>query len=220
MKLEIEVLDGAQKGKRISLKNGRQVGLNEPFAFNDSQIAMYHAVLAFDGKNRWSIECLAPLKLRLGNEEVSRASLLPGLVFHIGQTGFKIVEKEKLTYETWEEGMKDWLSHYSGKAVTTEFFFFPIPIRMTFIQGDQYDEYYTLSYGPRILGSNNLDLNIKDPFAPPLIAKFFQVGPQPYVENLCGDRVKINGATFDQHPLKNGDLLSVTTSVIEFNLLK
>ena len=113
MKLEIEVLDGPQKGKRISLKNGRQIGQNEPFAFSDNQISMFHAVLTYDSGKPWHIECLAPLKLRLGIEEVSRATLLPGLLFHLGQTGFKVVEKEKLTYDSWEEGLKDWLSHYS-----------------------------------------------------------------------------------------------------------
>ncbi len=220
MKLELEVLDGPQKGKRISLKNGRQIGLNEPFAFADEQISMFHAVLTFDGGKPWNIECLAPLKLRLGNEEVARATLLPGLLFHIGQTGFKVVEKEKLTYGSWEEGVKDWLSHYQGRAIPTEFFFFPAAVRLTFIQGGQFEEYYTLSYGPRLLGSNNLDLNLKDPFAPPRVAKFFQVGPQTYIENMCGDRVKINGEAFDQAPLRHGDRLTVGSDVIEITLLK
>lgn len=220
MRLEIEVLDGSQKGKRISLKNGLQIGQNAPYGFNDSQIATLHAVLAFDGKNTWFLECLAPLKLRLGTVEVPRAAMLPGLVFHLGQTGFKVVEKAKLAYDSWDEGMKDWLSHYPGQRMGTEFFFFPIPLRLTFIQGTQFEEFYTLSYGPRVMGYNNLDLNIKDPSTPHTAAKFFQVGTQAYVENLCGELLKLNGVNFDQHPIQDGDKLTVASSVIEVTLLK
>lgn len=220
MRLEIEVLDGPQKGKRISLKNGLQVGLNQPYGFNDSQISSLHAVLVFDGKSTWYLECLAPHKIRLGSAEVPRAAMLPGLIFHMGQTGFKVVEKAKLTYDSWDEGMKDWLSHYPGQKISTEFFFFPVPLRITFVQGYQFEEHYTLSYGPRVLGHNCLDLNIKDPFAPNFVAKFFQLGPHPYIENLCGDLLKLNGENFDQRGLQDGDHLTVASNVIEINVLK
>lgn len=220
MRLEIEVLDGPQKGKKISLKNGLQIGLNLPHGFNDSQIAPLHGVLAFDGKNTWFLECIAPLKLRLGTIEVPRAAMLPGLVFHLGQTGFKVVEKAKLTYDSWDEGMKDWLSHYPGQKINSDVFFFPVPLRLTFIQGIQFEEHYTLSYGPRVLGYNQLDLNIKDPAAAHRVARFFQKGPHPYIENLCGDYAKLNGAAFDYHALQDGDKLIVASSVIEVSLLK
>jgi hypothetical protein len=220
MRFELEILDGPQKGKRISLKNGLQIGQNQPLAFNDKQMSMYHSVLSFDGKNSWNIECLAPMTLRLGADEVPRASLMLGLVFHMGQTGFKVVEKQKLTYDSWDEGMKDWLAHYPGKKMETDFFFFRSAIRLTFVQGMQFEEYCTLSYGPRILGHNQLDLNIKDPMAPNQAAKFFQIGKQAYVENLCGERLKMNGISFDQHPIVNGDRLTVAANVIEINLLK
>lgn len=220
MRLEIEVLDGPQKGKKISLKNGLQMGQNLPHGFNDPQISLLHGVLAFDGKSTWFLECIAPLKIRLGTVEVPRAALLPGLVFHMGQTGFKVVEKAKLTYESWDEGMKDWLGHYAGKQIPSELVFFSVPLRLTFIQGAQFEEHYTLSYGPRILGYNNLDLNVKDPAAPPQIAKFFQENNQPYIENLCGEQIKLNGELFNKKALQDGDKLTVTSNVIEVNLLK
>jgi hypothetical protein len=222
MKLEIEVLDGPQKGKRIGLKNGLQIGQNQPigFNFNDKQMAQLHAVLSFDGKSTWFIECVAPLKLRLGTAEVPRAALLPSLIFHIGQTGFKVVEKAKLAYDSWDEGLKDWLSHYPGKEIKTDFFFFETLVRLTFIQGTQFEEHYTLSYGPRVLGYNHLDLNIKDPSAPSYIARFFQEGNRSYIENLCGERLRLNGEPFEQHALKDGDRLTVASNVIEVNLLK
>ena len=97
--------------------------------------------------------------------------------------------------------------------------FFLRPIRLSFIQGPQYEEVYTLSYGPRELGFNSLDLNIKDPAAPALVAKFFQISDKTYIENLAGDKVLLNGAPFDQHLVASGDKLKVASNVIELSLL-
>jgi hypothetical protein len=220
MKLELEVLDGPQKGNRILLKNGLQIGQQIPLDFKDNQIGETHCVMVFDQKNSFVIECLGDLKVRLGSEEAPRAHLLLGLIFHLGQTGFKVVAREQLAYESWDEGLKDWFSENPGRAVSTEIFFFLNAVRLTFIQGAQYEEYSTLSYGPRELGYNNLDLNLKDPAVPHRVAKFFQIGDQAYIENLCGDKAKINGDFFDQHPIENGDRLSITSHVIELSILK
>lgn len=221
MKLELEVLDGPQKGSRISLKNGLQIGRTVgPLEFKDKKMASLHGVLSLDQKKAWIIECLAPAKLRLGSEETGRASLILGLIFHLGQTGFKVVERPPLNYESWDEGLKDWLKNNPGRIVSNDLFFFLNPVRLTFLQGPQYEDFLTLSYGPRVLGYNNLDLNMKDPTVPPRVVRFFQIGDQVYAENLCKDLAKINGASFDQHPVQNGDRLTVTTNIIELSILK
>lgn len=221
MKLELEVLDGPQKGKRIPLKNGLQLGrLAGPLSFEDEQMSDLHGVLAFDHKKSWNIECLAPSKLRLGFVETERAQLLLGLVFHLGQTGFKVVEHIAAVHENWEAGMKIWLESNPGRLVSNELFFFLNPVRLTFTQGTQYEEFYTLSYGPREIGFNSLDLNMKDPAVPSQVARFSQIGDQVYIENLCGNKALINDAAFDQHPLRSGDRLVIGSNVIEMSLLK
>lgn len=221
MKLELEVIDGTQKGKRIPLKNGLQLGrLTRPLSFEDGQMADLHGILGYDQKNNWNIECLAPNKLRLGFEEVERAQLIVGLIFHLGQTGFKVVERPAPRYESWEEGMKDWLSSNPGRQLANDIFFFLNPVRLTFLQGPQYEEFYTLSYGPREIGFNNLDLNIKDPSAPARVARFTQIGDQVYIENLCGSKAVLNDKPFDQKPIQNGDCLTIASNVIELSILK
>ena len=221
MKLELEVLDGPQKGKRIPLKNGLQLGrLAGPLSFEDEQMADLHGVLSFDQKKLWNIECLAPLKLRIGFQEAPHAQLIKGLIFHLGQTGFKVVEHHALAFDSWENGMKQWLQSNPGRPVANELFFFLNPVRLTFTQGPQYEEFYTLSYGPREIGFNSLDLNIKDPAVPAKVARFTQIGDQVYLENLCGQKALINNAFFDQHPLQDGDKLMVAANVIEMSLLK
>ncbi|AGH94249.1 hypothetical protein [Pseudobdellovibrio exovorus] len=225
MRLELEVLDGDHKGKRISLKNGLQLGRQqgygqEAFAFTDSEMAELHAVIALDSKKQWNIECLAPSRMRLGFEEVDRATLIQGLVFHLGQTGFKVVEHVRsLKGTNWVEDFKDWLENNPARQTSTEIFFFLHPVRLSFTQGPQYEDVYTLSYGPRELGYNSLDLNLKDPASPPRVARFFQIGDKAYIENLCGDKATINGQPFDQHVINNGDFLRVSSSTIELSIL-
>ena len=204
------------------LKNGLTLGKSQGGLVtfeNDTEMADLHAVVGFDSKKSWNIECLAPSKMRLGFNEVDRATLILGLIFHLGQTGFKVVERAQKPKGPWVEEIKDFLEIYPSRQTSTEIFFFLRPIRLSFIQGPQYEEIYTLSYGPREIGYNNLDLNIKDPNTPPRVAKFFQIGDQTYIENLCGDKATINGTAFDQHQISPGDILRVSSSVIELSVL-
>jgi hypothetical protein len=220
MRLELEVLDGNHKGKRITLRNGLVIGrFIDQLEFDDQDMAELHAVVNIDSKKSWNIERLGNSLIRLGFEEVPRARLILGLVFNLGQTGFKVVQRASRQIDSWENEIKVWLENNPAPRSQSDIFFFLRPVRLSFIQGPQYEEIYTISYGPRELGHNNLDLNIKDPVAPPKICRFFQVVDRVYCENLCGDRVTINGANFDQHLVSSGDKLKVGSNVIELSLL-
>lgn len=202
------------------LRNGLILGkAQEELAFDDPEMSASHAVIHYILQKSWNIECLAPAKMRLGTEEVHSATLILGLIFHLGQTGFKVVERVPRSLGPWKEELREWLETFQPRKTSTEIFFFLHPIRLIFVRGPQYEEAYTLSYGPRELGYNNLDLDIKDPSSPRTVARFIQVGDQSFVENLCGDRATINGAAFVQHRISKGDLLRVSTCVIELSVL-
>lgn len=202
------------------LRNGLIIGrAQDDISFDDVEMAVSHAVIGYSQQKSWNIECLAPSKLRLGTQEVVSATLIPGLIFHLGQSGFKVVERSPGPIGPWKEALRDWLEKFQPRKTSTEIFFFLHPIRLIFMKGPQFEEAYTLSYGPRELGYNNLDLDLKDPSSPRRVARFFQIGDQSFVENLCGDRATINGAAFDQHKISKGDLLRVSTSIIELSVL-
>ncbi len=221
MRLQLEVLDGPQKGKRVTLQKGLLLGRKtQNLDFADNMIAEQHGIVDFDNKNVWSFECLAPAKARVGSAEQQRVSLLPNLVFHLGQTGFKVVQKINQLYESWEEGLTDWLKDHPGKQKQTDFFFFLSPISLAFVQGPQFEQFVTLSYGPRILGHGSLDIHLVDPSTPKKVAQFFQVADRCYIENLCGERATINSNSFDQHPIQDGDRLKINSTIIELSLIK
>ncbi|MFZ3230080.1 MAG: hypothetical protein WA160_07740 [Pseudobdellovibrio sp.] len=220
MRFEIEVLDGNQKGKRISLSSGLLLGRTAShLKFSDSLMAESHGILMLDHKKAWNIECLDNNFIRIGISELRRISLIPGLIFHLGQTGFKVVEKGEPLVENWSDGLKTWLKNNPAERRQSDIFFFLHPIRLTFEQGPQYEEYLTLGYGPRIIGFNNLDLNLKDPSAPREVGRFFQIGEQSYLENLCGNKSLINSKSFDQHPIQDGDILKIGSTLIELSIL-
>ncbi len=221
MRLELEVLDGHNKGKRIALKRGLVIGKTTAnLTFADDLMADGHGVLTIDHKKSWNFECLAPNMLRIGSGEQPRALLMVGLVFHLGQTGFKVVEKLTTAFRTWEESLRDWLKHHPGDAKFKEFFFFLHPISLSFKQGPQYEEFQTLSYGPRFMGHDCLDINLKDPAIPKLVAKFFQIADECYIENLCGEKVLLNSKPFDQQPIQDGDILKINSTLIELSIQK
>lgn len=217
MKLALQVLDGHHKGQIITMRE------NYVFSsgyFGDSEMASVHAEIYLDPNFLWKIRALDGNKIRAGSSEGVSLSLISGLIFHMGQTGFKVIEKPKSSFTTWEESLVEFLESDSWEPILTEFFFYLYPVRLTFLSGPQTDEFYTLSYGPRTMGFNSLDLNIKDPTQPGQIAKFFQVGETAYIETLCGDKILINGKAFTQHPIESGDRVMFGANVVELSILK
>lgn len=217
MKLALQVLDGHHKGHIITM---RENYIFSSGYFGDPEMASVHAEIYLDSNFLWKIRALGSNKIRAGASEGVSLSLLSGLIFHMGQTGFKVIEKPKTTSPNWEESLVKFLEAESWEPILTEFFFYLYPVRLTFLSGPQTDEFYTLSYGPRHIGFNSLDLNIKDPTQPGQIAKFFQVGETAYIESLCGDKILINGKPFTQHPIESGDQVTFGANLVELSILK
>ena len=58
MRLELEILDGPHKGKRLLLRNGLKLGRGQgPLSFDDGEMSDLHAVITFDQNKSWNIEC-------------------------------------------------------------------------------------------------------------------------------------------------------------------
>jgi hypothetical protein len=217
MNFALQILNGPLKGRQLSLR--RDFVFSSSY-FSDEEMSTDHAVLDVDHDFSWNIKGLKSNRVRLGSRETPQATLFKGLVFHLGQTGFKVIEVPPLTFADRDEALLFWLKSQSWEQKTTDFFFFLTPLRLTFRHGPQADEFFTISYGPRELGFNNLDLNIKDPSQPHKILRFYQTGDRPYVENLAGDKVLVNKALFHHHALLDGDQISFGMNQIEISSVR
>lgn len=221
MSLALTVLDGPHKGEILSL---RKDFIFSGLYFSDEEMGSPSAKIDLDQNMSWNIIGLNDIKVRIGLAESNRISLLLGLVFHLGQTGFKVIEKPKLKLKGWEEGLTNWVSEQNWQQKQTDFFFFLYPVQMTFLSGPQADEFFTISYGPRTMGFNSFDLNIKEPSQPKEIVRFYQIGETAYVENLTGglqsDKALVNKKRFDHHAITAGDRLQFGAHLIEFSILR
>lgn len=217
MRLMLQVLDGPKKGTLVSLRKDLTFRRKN---FDDDEMFDKHATLTLDEGLSWNIKALGSAKIRAGALETGQLALIQGLVFHLGQTGFKVVEKPQAEFNNWEEALIEWIDTQNWELKNTEFYFFLYPIRLTFTHGPQVDEFYTLSYGPREMGFNNIDINLKDPAQPNRLVRFYQIGEQTYAESLDKNKVLVNGRSFNHHPIKDGDRLQCGMNIIELTLLK
>ncbi len=220
MPLALQVLDGPHKGQRIALRKDYVFSSRH---FDDQEMGEQHAEAFIDKSFSWNINGLGGNKIRVGLSESDKVSLIPGLIFHLGQTGFKVIEPLSLfdgENIDWEEPVTAWLQAQAWEEKQTEFFFYLFPIRLNFLQGPQADEFHTLSYGPRVMGHNHLDLNLTDPTLPEELVRFYQIGETAYVENLAGDKVLVNKNNFDHHAIAEGDLLQFGQNIVALSILK
>lgn len=217
MNLALLVLDGPLKNQIIYPQENLVFSGSQ---FRDAIMSEKHAYISLDQNLSWKINALDNNTVRAGTAESQSLSLMNGLIFHLGQTGFKIIERPQSNITDWKSDLIAFLEAEEWTPQLTEFFFYLYPVRITFLQGPQTDEFYTLSYGPREMGYNHLDLTIKDPTQPRQIAKFFQVGETAYIETLCDDKILVNGHKFSQHPIANGDKITFGSNVAELTILK
>jgi hypothetical protein len=203
------ILDGPHKSTYVPLIKDY---IFKGSIFNDPKMQAAHCKIILDHNLNWKINSLQKNKIRVGSQEVSSVSLLLGLVFNIGGTGFKVVDRILPSLQNWEIFSADFLDKLEIKNKLSErFFFFLNPIQITFIQGPQSDEIYTISYGPRLMGYNQLDLNIRDSIVPNEYLKFTQNGDQVLIEDLVSKEVHVLNETLK---------ISFGSNIIEITQLK
>lgn len=225
MNLSLLVLDGPLKNFEIPLKEGYVFSQNE---YHDQEMENDHALSSIDHNLSWKINGLNGSKIRVGLEEKAHITLIPDLIFHIGQTGFKVIPRGPITSNPWEQKIAEIIGSNEWSSEDSKSYFLLNAVQLLFQQGPQAGEILTLSYGPRELGHNNLDLNLKDPSLPRRIVSFKQVGDRIEIESLLtSDQngkllLQINGTELTENPVpvQTGDLLKIGTNILEISFLK
>lgn len=181
-----------------------------------------HAKVYLDHNFNWKISGLDGHRVRVGSDEIESISLIPGLIFHIGQTGFKVIERAHPAAADWEKVSAEFIDNLDLQPTPkSNLFFFLFPLQIQFIQGPLAGTIYTLGYGPRVLGSNHLDLDLKDPTQPHELLRFLQVGDSVVIENLAEENsILVNSTPFKKHTLVQGDRFTFGSNIIEVSILK
>ncbi len=218
--MTLQILDGQLQSTNLPLK---QNYVFKAETFQDGDMQPEHAKVTLDHNFNWKISGLDGSKIRVSTDEMDSVSLMPGLIFHIGQTGFKVVERSHHSASEWENVSAEFIDMLNlDNHGPSELFFFLLPVQIVFTQGPQSGDIYTLSYGPRILGSNNLDLNLKDPAQPHELLKFTQVGDTVIVENLAGEKsIQVNKEPFTKYTLSDStNRFTFGSNIMDISILR
>jgi hypothetical protein len=225
LRLSLLTLNGPQKGQRVPLYQGQ---VFHGSAYSDADMLENHAIINIDTNLMWSVRTDGPdgqqlnrnAKIRIGSAETERISLIPGVIFHLGQTGFKVVEIPiNKDFDAPNETLM-WLEQQNWQQRKPTVFFFLLPLRLTFIKGPQAGDHYTLSYGPRILGFNQTDLNLLEPGLPKEAIHFTIDNLRPKIKKGSDYKVLVNNEDLSEHFLNDGDIIKIGTNEIEVSILK
>jgi pSer/pThr/pTyr-binding forkhead associated (FHA) protein len=164
--------------------------------------------------------------IHISGRRVKKVALLPGVIFEVGRTQFKVVtveETEALDFSrfvTWRTIVSATLpSQEIPNLSQRECVPFSPALKLSFVQGIQSDEELVLGYGPRSAGSDSLDIELFDQDAPP---QAFELLPGPGMVQIkisSMGRVLLNNKTVKAEMLKDGDLISFGNTLIKVSYL-
>jgi pSer/pThr/pTyr-binding forkhead associated (FHA) protein len=225
MVLFLEVLDGVKQGSRFKLASGQVIGRKAgDIVIEDEKISSRHAQVELDNKQQFVLNDLGSSNgIVAGNRRVKKLAMMPGVVFRLGRTSFRIVQvdeqpaKEFARVRTWKENLLDSLPlDWAHNKLTEEVgkTFSPM-LSLKFIHGIQADEELLLAYGPRRAGAFSLDLDLRDAEAPDQAFELIPGDGLAKIKNLCKDKLTLNNNPVDTETLQEGDLIRIGNSVIK-----
>lgn len=225
----IEIIEGANEGSRFKIEEGLTLGRTRAdIIVKDPKISGTHAEIQLDGKGQLVlVDRDSANGIHISGRRVKKVALLPGVIFEVGRTQFRVVTvEEELAIDfsriiTWRSILQDRLnrgnSGYESKNISINSIA-PV-LRLQFIQGIQADEEVILGYGPRMAGAESLDIELWEEEAP---AKAFELVPGPGVVQLnvlAPGKVTVNKKVVTSEVLRDGDLIGVGNTLIKVSYL-
>jgi pSer/pThr/pTyr-binding forkhead associated (FHA) protein len=228
MVLFLEVLDGLKQGSRFRLVPGHVIGRNSGnIVIEDAKISSQHAQITLDNKDQFVLKDLDSSNgIISGHRRVGKIALMPGVMFQLGRTHFKIVVLEEdqpardfARVRTWKENLTETLPVDQAINKTADHLgrTFSPSLSLKFTQGIQSDEELFLAYGPRVAGAHCLDIDLQDPEAPELAFELIPGEGVAKIKNLCKSKLTLNNKPVESETLQDGDLIQIGTSVIKVN---
>lgn len=225
----LEVIGGNDEGLKFRAEPGIQLGrARGQVILSDPKVSSLHAEIQVDAKGQLILVDLDSSNgLLINGQNVKKIALLPGVVFEMGRTQLKVVQLDEHdaialgAIVTWRAAIKDDVLKLPGEnqllpesPVSLSPF-----LKLTFIQGLQTDQVFSVGYVPRTAGSHSLDLELLDPEAPERAFRILQGPGQAIIESLAPTRVYLNKKLFIKAPLNEGDQISFGQSILRVNYI-
>lgn len=225
MVLFLEVIDGPQQGSRFKLEAGQKIGRTTgAILIHDEKVSGEHALVEIDNKGQFTLVDLDSSNgILLSNRRVKRIAMMPGVVFQLGRTSFRVVTVESpqatefARIRSWRENLIeklpiDWAQN---KLPHHGILPFSPTLRLKFLQGIQADESLLLGYGPRTAGACSLDIDLRDPEAPDMAFQIIPGDGLATIKNLCKHKLSLNNKPIETETLQDGDLIRIGGTLIQ-----
>lgn len=229
MVLFIEVLEGPGQGSRFKVQHGHTIGRSRGnIVIDDDKISGQHAQFEIDNKGQFVLNDLDSANgILSGNRRVKKVAMMPGVVFRLGRTSFRVVTveapkaKEFARVRTWKENLAeklplDWVQNQMPEDAGRSF---SPTLKLKFVQGIQTDESLLLGYGPRRAGANSLDIDLRDPEAPDLAFEIIPGEGLARLKNHCQNKLSLNNQPVETEVLQDGDLIRIGSTLIKVNYI-
>lgn len=233
MALYFEILEGEEKGQRFRIHEGVQIGRSQgQVRLKDTKASGLHAEVEKDGKGQLILIDKDSFNgLRINSQKVKRIALMPGVIFQIGKTLFKVVSlfNEDADIRNREEREAHWSDiilkaidkiQIPGSISSHPVMAFPEPLELKFIEGIQTGTSYILGYGPRKIGGASFDIELEEDSAPAIAFEINMEENNFVFKTLFPGQVFLNGMSVSQENIRAGDLISIGHSVIEVGFVK
>lgn len=225
MVLFIEVLEGPQQGSRYKIESGHKIGRKRGhIPIDDEKISGEHAQFELDGQGQFVLVDLNSSNgIFSANHRVKRLNMMPGVVFRLGRTDFRVIEvvppqaQDFARIRSWRENLVekfpvDWVQNKLQEGAGQPF---SPSLKLKFIQGLQADESLFLGYGPRKAGANSLDIDLRDPEAPEHAFEIIPGSGLAQIRNLCQNKLRLNNKYIETEVLQDGDLIHIGGTLIK-----
>lgn len=221
----IEIIDGSNEGSRYEVRDGLTLGRSQAdIIIKDPKVSSRHAEFSRDGKGQLVlIDLDSSNGIHISGRRVKKVALIPGVIFEIGRTQFKVITVEEeiapdfARLLTWRNILRTTLPSFEVKnsqpGQKPERF--SPALKLNFIQGIQADEEIILGWGPRKAGADSLDIELLDADAPKDAFELLAGPGQVEIKILSPGRITVNNKAIDAEMLRDGDLISVGTTLIK-----
>jgi hypothetical protein len=225
MALFLEIASGDLKGTKFPVREGYKLGrASGEIIIPDKKVSGLHAQVKVDSKGQFVlVDQGSSNGLIINGQKVRRLAMLPGVMFQVGRTALRVVQGEESTEPTrviqrsWREILV-WEARKLGidkNSPNPDIVGFAPALRLSFLSGPNAETELLLGWGPRLFGSNTLDIELLEPNIPPVA---FMIRPDPagaMIQTEHSHLVLLNQMPAQSNILHERDLLKIGSTNIE-----
>lgn len=216
MRVSFKILSGEESNREFFLVSGEKIGRTKgAVVLKDSKISSVHCKLSVSSSGVCYLKDLGSSnKIIYNHERVSSLVLSVGMNFTIGKTKIEVTKIESSSATVNKKPLWfDSLERYAQKNIIqnpNSLVAFKQLVRLVFLNGPRLGFAYSLTYGPRVAGFQNQDINLFWSELPKEVFTLLEIENKFFLKPISTNKLYLNtDIIHEMKEVKNGDLLSI-----------